>query len=144
MMEQTRFALLKPNTRTPFHIDFDWWQQTENDWHVHLRSLLCDAHQQLFVEIETSQLIDHVDPVTAEVRQIDGLQHMLISHCAQQPEFLDIHTALVDGVFKVFLANGNAPLNAEELGARLGRPPDIILKTLSGPRIYRGIRQVHA
>jgi hypothetical protein len=143
-MQPTRFALLKPSTRTPFHIDFDWWQQTEIDWHVHLRSLLCDTHQQLFAELETGQLIDHVDPVTAEVRQIDGLQHVIISHCAQQPEFLDIHTALVDAVFKVLLANGNSPMNAEELGAMLGRSPDIILKTLSGARVYKGIRQVLA
>jgi hypothetical protein len=141
-MEPTRFALLKPSIRTPFHIDFDWWQQTENDWHVHLRSLLCETHQALFSELETGQLVDHVDPVTAEVRQIDGLQHVLISHCAQQPEFLDTHTAVVDGVFKVLLANGNTPMTSEALGARLGKSPDIILKTLSGPRVYRGIRQV--
>ena len=141
-MQPTRFALLKPSTRTPFHIDFDWWKQTENDWHVDLRSLLCETHQRAFSQLETGQLIDHVDPVTAEVRQIDGLQHVLISHCAQQPEFLDTHTAVVDGVFKVLLANGNTPMNSQELGARLGKSPDIILKTLSGPRVYKGIRQV--
>ena len=143
-MEPTRFARLKPSTHTPFHIDFDWWQQTENDWHVYLRSLLCDSHQRLFAELETGQLIDHVDPLTAEVRQIDGLQNVLITHCAQQPDFIDLHTALVDGVFKVLLANGNMPLNAEELGAKLGKSPEIILKTLSGPRVYKGIRQVLA
>jgi hypothetical protein len=141
-MVTSRFALLKPSTRTPFHIDFDWWRQNENDWHVHLRSLLCETHQELFAKMPTGQVIDHVDPVTAEVRQIDGLQHILISHCAQQPEFLDSHTAVVDGVFKVLLANGNSPTSSDELGMRLGKSPDIILKTLSGPRVYRGIRQV--
>jgi len=143
-METSRFALLKPSTRTPFHIDFDWWQQNENDWHVHLRSLLCETHQELFAKMATGQLIDHVDQVTAEVSQIDGLQHILISHCAQQPEFLDMHTALVDGVFKVLLANGNSPMSSDQLGARLNKSPDVILKTLSGPRVYRGIRQVLA
>jgi hypothetical protein len=139
----TRFALLKPNIETPFHIDFEWWRQNENDWHVHLRSLLCDMHQDLYSTIETGQLLDHVDPVTAEVRQIDGLLHVLITHCAQQPDFLNAHTALVDAVFRVLLANGNKPMTSIELAERLGKSPDIILKTLSGPRVYKGIRQIH-
>ena len=42
----------------------------------------------------------------------------------------------------VFLVNGNAPMSAEELGARLRRPPETILRTLAGPRVYRGIRPV--
>lgn len=142
-MVTTRFALLKPNVQTPFHIDFDWWQKNENDWHVHLRSLLCETHQDIFSQMETGQMIDHVDANTAEVRQIDGLLHVLIAHCAQQPEFLDSHTALVDGVFRVLLANGNSPMTSAELAARLGKSPEIILKTISGPRIYKGIRQVH-
>jgi hypothetical protein len=31
-------------------------------------------------------------------------------------------------------------LSAEELGARLNRPADIILKTIAGPRVYKGLR----
>ena len=40
-----RFSLIKPTLQTPFHIDFDWWQKSERDWHVYLRSLLCSEHQ---------------------------------------------------------------------------------------------------
>jgi hypothetical protein len=47
---------------------------------------------------------------------------------------------LVDAVFRLFLANGNTPLNAVELGEELGRQPNIILRTLSGTRVYRGLR----
>jgi hypothetical protein len=143
-MATTRFAMLKPNIQTPFQIDFDWWKQNENDWHVHLRSLLCEMHRDMFSAMETGQMIDHVDAATAEVRQIDGLQHILIAHCAQQPEFLDAHTAVVDAVFRVLLANGNSPMTSAELAMHLGKSPEIILKTLSGPRVYKGIRQVHA
>jgi hypothetical protein len=138
----TRFSLLKPNTQTPFHVDFDWWQETENDWHIHLRSLLCEKHQELVSRLTPGQPIDAVDPVTAEVHQVDALQHLIMGHCAQQPEFVDTHTALVDAVFRLLLANGNRPMNSEQLGARLGKSPEIVLKTLSGPRVYRGIRQV--
>ena len=65
------------------------------------------------------QMIDWVDPETAEVRQLDGLQNTLINHCAQQPGFLDEHTALVDAIFRLLLVNGNTPISVEELAARL-------------------------
>ena len=80
-------SLLKPTTKTPFHIDFDWWKKNERDWHVFLRSLLCPEHQEAFAEIEEGEMIDWIDPKTAEVKAVDGIQHILISHCALLPEF---------------------------------------------------------
>jgi hypothetical protein len=50
------------------------------------------------------------------------------------------HGSLVDVVFRVFMANGNRPLSPQELGSRLDRPAETILRTLTGPRVYRGIR----
>ena len=143
MSEVKRFSLVKPTVQTPFHIDFDWWQQNENDWHVHMRSVLCEMHQQAFSNWETNQFIDWVDPDTAEVRTLDGLQQTLITHCAREAEFITAHTTLVDGVFRALLAHGNAPLTSMELGEILGKTPEIILKTISGPRVYKGIRPVH-
>ena len=67
MTEVKRFSLMKPTVKTPFHIDFDWWQQNENDWHVHLSSLLCEVHQKMFADWNNDQFIDWVDPETAEV-----------------------------------------------------------------------------
>lgn len=135
-------SLLKPNIKTPFHIDFDWWKQNERDWHVFLRSFLCEEHQQAFAEIEADDLIDWIDPETAEVKQVDGVQHALISHCALLPEFLSERTAIVESIFRTFLANGNIAMSAEDLSKRLGRPADTILKTISGARVYRGLRPV--
>jgi hypothetical protein len=133
-------SLLKPNAQTPFHIDFDWWKQNERDWQVFLRSLLCAEHQESFADVEAGDLIDWVDPETAEVKAVDGVQNALMTHCALLPEFLPERTALVEAVFRTFLSNGNAPLSAEELSARLGRPADTILRTIAGPRVYRGLR----
>lgn len=137
-------SLLKPTVQMPFHIDFDWWEQNDNDWHVFLRSLLCPEHQQALADVEEGALIDWVDPRTAEVQQVDGIQHALMTHCALQPEFVDPHTAVVDAVFRVFLANGNQPMSATDLSAKLNRPAETILRTLAGPRVYRGIRPVVA
>jgi len=133
-------SLLKPTAKTPFHIDFDWWKSNERDWHVFLRSLLCTEHQETFAEIEEDGMIDWIDPLTAEVKQVDGVQNALMSHCALEPEFTNAHTAMVEAIFRIFLVNGNIPMSAGELSKRLGRPADTILKTIAGSRVYRGLR----
>ena len=140
MPEGKRISLIKPNVETPFHIDFDWWQKNERDWHVYLRSLLCPEHQEVFADVRQGEMIDWVDPRTAEVKPVNGIQHTLMTHCARRPEFVTEQTALVEAVFRLFLTNENMPMTAEELGSLLNRPPETILRTLSGPRVYKGLR----
>jgi hypothetical protein len=140
MSELKKFSLVKPTIQMPFHIDFDWWRANDENWHVALESMLCPEHQQAFANLPEGQLIDWVDPETAEVRQMDGLQYTLIQHCAKQAGFLDEHTVFVEAIFRLLLANGNTPMSAEELGTRLNRPADTILKTLAGGRVYKGLR----
>lgn len=134
--------LLKPTVRTPFQIDFEWWKESERDWHVYLRSLLCPAHQESLAALEEGQMVDWVDENTAEVREVDGIQHALMSHCARQPDFVTQQTALVEAVFRLFLVNGNQPMSAEDLAVRLGRPANTILSTLAGRRVHKGLRPV--
>ncbi|HLF73383.1 MAG TPA: hypothetical protein VI524_03470 [Anaerolineales bacterium] len=140
MPEAKRFSLVKPTINTPFHVDFDWWKKNERDWHVYLRSLLCNEHQDVFANVEEGESIDWVDPITAEVKPVDGIQNALMTHCARQPEFLTEQTALVEAVFRLFITNGNMPLTSQELGTRLKRRPEMILRTLAGPRVYKGLR----
>jgi len=137
-------SLLKPTPRTPFHIDFDWWEKNDRDWHVFLHSLLCPEHQQSLAEVAEDAKLDWIDPKTAEVKQVDGIQHALMHHCALQPDFVNEHTTVVEAVFRVILVNGNQPMSAEALGKKLGRPADTILRTLAGPRVYRGLRPLLA
>lgn len=140
MNDVKRFSLVKPALDTPFSIDFDWWKQHDNNWHVYLYSYLCPEHKAAFENVSDDIRVDWVDPETAEVRTIDGLQQVLISHCAKQPDFFTSNTSLVDAVFRVLLANGNEPMSAIELGKAINRPPDTILRTLSGMQVYKGIR----
>jgi hypothetical protein len=140
-MEAKR-SLIKPKLTSPFQIDFEWWKRNDRDWRVYLRSFLCEEHQRMFENLDNNEIIDWVDPKTAEVKQVDGLQHVLISHCAKQESFLTRNMALVDAVFRVFLSNGNKPLSPQELGELLNRPADTILRTFSGLRVYKGIRPV--
>ena len=140
MAEVKRFSLVKPTVDTPFHIDFAWWKKNERDWHVYLRSLLCPEHQDAFANVEEGEMIDWVDPKTAEVKPVEGVQNALMTHCAKQPDFLTSQTALVEAVFRLLISNGNVPLTAEELGTKLNRPPEIILRTLASARVYKGIK----
>jgi hypothetical protein len=142
LIEPRRLSLVKPTIDTRFHIDFNWWENNDRNWRVYLRSYLCAEHQNLFVESQNSEMVDWVDPQTAEVQPVDGLQHTLISHCARQPGFITEHTAVVDAIFRLFLANGNLPLSCVELGERLGKPPMTILRTLTGGRVYKGVRPI--
>jgi hypothetical protein len=142
MAEGRRTSLMKPTVQTPFHIDFDWWKTNERDWHVFLRSLLCPEHQEAFAELQEDQAIDWIDPETAEVKPLDGIQLALMNHCALQPDFFNERTALVEAVFRLFLVSGNTPMSPEDLSTRLQRPADTILRTLTGPRVYRGLRPV--
>jgi hypothetical protein len=135
-------SLLKPGVKTPFHIDFAWWESNDRDWQVFLRSLLCPQHQEALASIQEGQMIDRIDPQTGEVRSVDGIQDALMSHCALQPDFVNPHTAVVEAVFRIFLVNGNQPMDAEGLAERLHRPAETILRTLAGPRVYRGLRPV--
>jgi hypothetical protein len=141
----TANRLIKPTLKTKFHIDFDWWERESREFRVYLTSHLCPEHQAAFADYVGGEVIDVVDSETAEVRKEDGIQHTLRTHCSQLPEFITSHTSLVDAVFRVFIANGNQPLSPEELADRIGRPGQAgtLLRTLSGARVYKGLRPVY-
>ena len=132
--------LLRPTADTKYHIDFSWWERADRDLEVYLRSHLCSEHQESYAKLEAGAEVDSVDPETAEVVRVPGIQHVLISHCSQQEDYITPQTSLINAIFRVFLANGNTPLSSNELGDRLDRPANMILRTLSGPRVYKGIR----
>jgi len=136
-------SLVKPTLDTPFHIDFNWWQQHDREWRVHLRSLLSEEDQETYKDIiDGDKNLDYVDPETAEVHVVDGLQHVLITKTAQEEDFLDPRISLIEAVFRLFLKNGNLPMTIQEVGSQLERDPKPILRTLAGPRVYRGIRPI--
>lgn len=135
-----RAARARPTIQTRFHIDFNWWQTRDRDWRVFLQGLLCAEHQAAFADLPDDHLVDFVDPATAEVQRVDGLQHVLITHCAKRDDFISPRTTLVDAIFRIFLANGNVPMTPAELAQISGRSPDLILRVLTGDTIYRGLR----
>lgn len=142
MVEIPRPRLVIPGIHTPFHIDFDWWKQHDGSWRVHLESCLCDTHKHLLSNESENGWIDWIDPETAEIRRIDGVQQALMEHCALEQDFISPHLPLSEGIFRCFVANGNQPLTPVQLAEIIGKPAETILKILSGVQVYRGIRPV--
>lgn len=142
-MDGKKMSLVKPSLETPFHIDFNWWRENDREWRVHLRSLLTPEEQERFADIiDGDELVDWIDPETGEVLQVNGLQHIVITHTAKKEGFLNAHTAMVEAIFRLFLMIGNTPLTVLEIAEQLNRDPQHILRTLSGGRVYRGIRPI--
>ncbi len=142
MTETKKFSLVKPTVDTPFHIDFDWWKTHDGNWRIYLHSCLCPEHQALFENLEESSSIDWVDPITAEVKIVDGLQDTLMTHCAKQPDFLTNHTTLVDAVFRVLISRGNTAMSPKQLSEEIGKPAETILRTIGGIQVYKGLRPI--
>lgn len=139
-MENRLPSLLKPNLRTKFHIDFDWWRSQDRNWRNALVAFMCPEHQAKFADSDSSAEFDLVDPKTAAVTRGDAILDVLTHHCAHQEGFLSGSAPLVDTIFKYFLVNENQPLSAEELGEKLQRQPAMILATIGSSRVYKGIR----
>ena len=135
-------SLVRPTVQTYFHIDHEWWERAGRELEVYLRDHLCTEHQKAYDESQPGLRVDHVDPQSGEVTAIDRFQHLLITHCSQQSDYVTPHMSLINAIFRIFLANANMPMTPEELSQRTGRSPQMILRTLSGPRIYKGIRPI--
>ena len=136
-------SLIKPTAETLFHIDFDWWQENDSNWRIFLFEFLCLEHQAYFKDKADTTKIDAVDPETAEVKQVDGLLNELMNHCAKQEGFISANLPIIAKVLRTFLANGNQPLSVGALAEIVNRPVTTVLATLSGPQVFKGIRQYH-
>ncbi len=134
--------LVKPTLQTRFHIDFSWWEREGRDFRVDVMNHLRPEQQEAFTHYQGGELVDSVDPETAEVVKVDRMQYILRGLSAAASEFVAEHTSLVDMLFHVFLTNGNHPLTPEELSEKTNRPAQTILRTIAGLRIYKGIRPV--
>ncbi len=134
-------SLKRPTAETRFYIDYGWWEKERRDLKTYLFSRLpVDDATTLETETGEEDLVDLVDPETGEVRRVDGFQYRLKAYFNQLPEDFLVRAPLADAVFYVLLANANQPLSARELARRVHRDVETVLRTISGPRVYLGIR----
>ena len=134
-------TLIKPTLDTLYHIDYEWWERSGKDL---AQALIAQLPQSLRDNLSLrpgETMLDYVDPVTAEVTQVNELT-LAVRTAAEDSQFVTPQTSITDAIFRIFVANGNQPLSVNELGERLARPPQTILKMLSGREIYYGLRPV--
>ncbi|MEP7293421.1 MAG: hypothetical protein ABI835_16675 [Chloroflexota bacterium] len=142
-MQQKPSALVKPTLDTTYHIDYGWWERSGDDLRIYRLSHLPQEQRERLSASTEERVVDFIDLETGEVSQLDELQ-LALQLAARNPDFINPHTSVVDGIFRVFIANGNTPLSPNQLGEIIGRSPSTILKTISGVRVYKGIRPVNA
>jgi hypothetical protein len=131
--------LRKPTQDTRYHIDYGWWDKSNEDLRSYLLSHLLPEQRDRLSHQEEDRIIDFIDPDTGEVFQLNELG-LAIQIAAEDENFIGPHTSLIDSIFRVFLATGNQPMSPKELAERIGRKPDVILKTIGGSAVHKGIR----
>jgi hypothetical protein len=118
-------------------IDLDWLEQNNRSFLVLAQGCLCPKCRERLEEgkkeISAADLISSIGDC-----------------CSQTPGFITDRLPILEGIFRLFLTNGNQPLDLEELGKQLGeqrggdsrRTSVEVLSRLLGNERYYGLRQV--
>ena len=116
-------------------IDLDWYQQNNRSLATLAQGCLCPKCQE---QLEAGGLSE-ADSV-ANIRDC----------CSRLSGFITGELTILESIFRLFLANGNEPLNLAELSRQLNRwlggdtyrtSPEVLSRLLKDERYY-GIRQV--
>ncbi len=134
--------LFRPTEDTRFHIDYSWFEKNGQDINVLIQKYLTPEQQAQLTNSEAEEVLDSVDEETGEVHQMTRLMYFIRATYANDPSFINPRLPLAELAFRVFLVNGNQPLTANELAARIGRKPAEVLAQLGGRTIYNGIRPI--
>jgi len=142
-MMDIMMRLVRPTTETKFHIDMDWWEEQGRNLRFHVYNRLCSECKTLYSSYEDAGDVDWIDDQTAEVTRVDGLRHTLRTCCSTKPDYITEEMPFTEAIFRLFLANGNAPLSSLELHQVLNRrPPRTILRMLTQAQVYNGIKPI--
>jgi len=132
---------MKPTVDTKFHVDYDWWENPAQLRLYLLSHIQDEAERERLQEAEEGAIVDFVHPETGEVFRYDEL-NLALQEAARNPDFVNPAASVVDNIFRVFLRNGNQPRSPRELEVDVSKPASVILKTIGGTTIYKGIRPV--
>ena len=116
-------------------IDLDWQQQSNCSFFALAQGCLCPKCQERRKgEISAADLLTTIKDC-----------------CSETPNFITGELPILESIFRLFLANGNQPLDLEELGKQLSEwrggdtyrtSAEILSRLLSSDQYY-GLRQVH-
>ncbi len=116
-------------------IDLDWHQQSNRSFFALAQGRLCPkCQEQLKGKISAADLLTTIKDC-----------------CSKTPNFITGELPILESIFRLFLANGNQPLDLEELGRQLSewrggdtyRTSAEILSRLLASDQYYGLRQIN-
>ena len=130
--------IITDQVRLRWFIDFDWYQQSNRSLPFLARNYLCPMCRERLksggAEIPASELLFTIKDC-----------------CAKTPGFITRKLPILESIFRLFLANGNQPLDLEELGEKLRQllegdtrrtsSTEVLSRLLSRDQYY-GLRQV--
>ena len=132
--------IARPDIQTFFHIDVAWFEKNGRDLREESHAMLCSECKGYYPTPAAARLVDRIHPQTAQVARVDALWECLADHCGLQPNYITPTTPLTTAIFRALLANGNNPMNPEQLHKLIGKSnPAGILKMLMGAEIENGI-----
>ena len=131
-MEKEDTGTVQTNPR--WFIDLDWHQQNNRSFLALAQGCLCPKCQKRF-KVKVSA---------------DNLFKAIKGCCSKTPGFINGRLPVLESIFRLFLANGNQPLELEELGRQLSewregdtyRASVEILSRLLFSDQYYGLRQI--
>ena len=120
--------------RLRWFIDLDWYQQSNRSFPALAQHCLCPKCRERLKEGELSPA---------------DLFSAIRDCCSQTKDFVTGNLPVLEGIFRLFLANGNQPLDLEELGEQLRKwrgegiyptSPEVLSRVLESD-CYYGLRQ---
>ncbi|NOZ50871.1 MAG: hypothetical protein GXP37_12630 [Chloroflexi bacterium] len=133
----------RPTIQTPFHVDWQWWTESDPNYRFTLFEQLCEVCRQRFPSPAQVDEVDWIDPETAMVTRADALMMCLQEHCVLGDQYVNQSLPLTSAIFRLFMQQGNRPLTPEEIHEHIyWRPAKTILKLIGGRQTHYGIRPV--
>ena len=127
-------GLTAEQVRQRWFIDLDWYQQNNRSFFVLAHSRLCaKCRERLKGEVSPAELLSTIKDC-----------------CSKTPGFITRELPILESIFRLFLANGNQPLDLEELGKQLSQwrggdayrtSAEILFRLLSSDQCY-GLKPV--
>lgn len=124
-------------TKTRWAIDLDWFQQNNRSISVIITDYLCP---QCAKQLSTEKRENSPEALMTAIRNC----------CCHTPGFINDRLPIYESIFRLFLSNGNQPLDLKELGNQLsqlrgGDPyrtsPETLAHILKNDRYY-GLQEI--
>ncbi len=139
-----------------YFIDERWYTDHNKSFRTVAQTRLCPAcRKKLGTEVqERVPTIDARGRVVYELRSVPFASNPLTEirrHCSKEAGYITAETPILEALFRVFLANGNQPIDLDDIREQLasyvpaserphGYPPELLQRLLESDNAY-GLRR---